>query len=88
MKSKEPPVLLLLLPATTHKAQSQLVLRLLNVFHVCVYLGLCICTYHVRNNYVTYIVAMQFYFSQLRQFGWLLCEATISSLPQLQVQDT
>jgi len=25
--------------------------------------GLCIPTYHVHNNYVTYIVAMQLYFS-------------------------
>ena len=32
---------------------------------------MCVCTYHMRNNYVTYIVAMQPYFSRLR----LLCVA-------------
>jgi len=26
---------------------------------------LCICTYHIRNNYATYILAMQLYFGQL-----------------------
>ena len=34
-----------------------------------------------------YIVAMQLYFSRLRQFGWLLCVATMSRLAQLQVGD-
>jgi len=31
----------------------------------------------MRNNYVTYIVAMQPYFSQLRQFRLLLCVAAV-----------
>ena len=39
------------------------------------------------NNYVTYIVAMQPYFSWLWQFGRLLCVATMSSLAQLRVRD-
>jgi len=43
--------------------------------------------HHVRNSYVTYIVAMQPYLSRLRQFRWLLCVATVSSLAQLRVQD-
>ena len=34
----------------------------------------------MRNNYVTYIVAMQPYFSQIRQFRQLLCVAIMSSL--------
>ena len=37
----------------------------------------------MRNNYVTYIVAMQPYLSQLR---WLLCVATVSSLPQSEFE--
>jgi len=37
---------------------------------------MCIHTYHVRNNYVTYIVAMRPYFSRLRQFRRLLCVAS------------
>ena len=49
--------------------------------------GVCIPTYHVQNNCVTYIVAMQPYFSRLRQFRWLLCVATMSSLAQLRVWD-
>ena len=48
------------------------------------YVYMCICTYHVRNNYVTYIVAMRpYYTSPLRQFRRLLFVATMSSLPQL-----
>ena len=43
------------------KARSRLVLRLLCCFCVCIYM--CVRTYHVRNNYVTYIVAMRPYFS-------------------------
>jgi len=49
------------------------------------YLSLCIRTYHVRSNYVTYIVAMRPYLSQLQQFRRLLCAATMSSLAQLRV---
>ena len=37
---------------------------------------MCVCTYHVRNNYVTYIVAKRPYLSRL------LCVAAMSSLPQ------
>ena len=51
------------------KARGRLVLRLLCRFCVC----MCVRTYHVRNNYVTYIVAMRPYSSQLRQFRQLLC---------------
>jgi len=46
---------------------------------------MCIRTYHVRNNYVKYIVAMRPYFSRLQQL--LLCVAAMSSLPQLQLRD-
>jgi len=49
--------------AAVHFARSRLILRLLCVFHVC----LCVPTYHVLNNYVTYIVAMRPYFSPLQQ---------------------
>jgi len=71
----------------------RLVLKLLCVFHICwyiyiyIYICLCVRTYHVRNNYVTYIVAMRPYFSQLRQFRQLLCVAAMSSLPQLRDRD-
>ena len=44
---------------------------------------MCVCTYHVCNNYVTYIVAMRPCFSGLRQFRRLLCVAIMSSLAQL-----
>ena len=44
---------------------------------------MCIRTYHVRNNYVTYIVAMRPYFSRLR----LLCVAAMSRLTQLRLRD-
>ena len=73
------------------KARGQLVLRLLCGFRVCIYIYVCMCvrTYHVRNNYVTYIVAMRpsTYFSRLWQFRWLLCVAAMSSLPQLRLRD-
>ena len=65
------------------RVRSRLVLRLLCGFRVCWYVYLCVHTYHVRNNYVTYIVAMRPYFSRLRQFRRLLCVAAMSSLPQL-----
>ena len=49
---------------------------------------MCIHTYHVRNNYITYIVAMQPYFSRLWKFRRLLsCVAAMSSLPQLRLRD-
>jgi len=44
-------------------------------------------TYHVRDNYVTYIVAMRPYFSRPRQLRRLLCVAAMSSLPQLRLRD-
>ena len=44
------------------------------------YVSLCVPTYHVHNNYVTYIVDMRPYFSLLQQFRQLLCVATRSSL--------
>jgi len=76
------------------EAHGWLVLRLLCVFHVCWYIYLCVRTYHVRNNYVTYIVAMRPCLSQLRHFRRLLCVATMnsvatimSSLAQLRVRD-
>ena len=58
-----------------------------SVYIYIIYIYMCIRTYHVRNNYITYIVAMQPYFSRLRQFRWLLCVAAMSSLPQLRLQD-
>jgi len=66
------------------EARSRLVLRLLCGFRVCMYIYICMCvrTYHVRNNYVTYIVAMRPYFSRL------LCVAAMSSLPQLRLRKT
>ena len=69
------------------EARSWLVLRLLCGFHVCIYICVCVCTYHVCNNYVTYIVAVRPYFSRLRQFRWLLYVAAMSSLPQLRLRD-
>ena len=48
---------------------------------------MCVRTYHVCNNYVTYIVAMRPCFSGLRQFRRLLCVAIMSSLAQLWVWD-
>ena len=50
------------------EAHDRLVLRSLCTFRVCLYIYLCVRTYHVCNNYVTRIVAMQPYLSQLRQF--------------------
>jgi len=67
-----------------HEARGRLVLRLLCGFRVC--MCMCICTYHVRNNDVTYIVAMRSN-TRLRQFRWLLCVAGTSGLPQLRLRD-
>ena len=47
------------------------------------YIYMCVRTYHVRNNYVTYIVAMRPYLSR----PWLLCVAAMSRLPQLRLRD-
>jgi len=44
-----------------------LVLKLLCVFRVCIFY-LCVRTYHMCNNYVTYIVSMRPCLSRLRQF--------------------
>ena len=44
-----------------------------------IYIHMCVRTYHVRNNYVTYIVAMRPYLSRL------LCVAAMSSLPQFEM---
>jgi len=41
------------------EVSGRLVLRLLCVFRVCWYIYLCVRTYHVCNNYVTYVVAMR-----------------------------
>jgi len=72
---------------TSRFACGELVLRLLCIFRVCLYLSLCVCIYHVHNNYITHIVAMLPYFSRLRQFRRLLCVAAMSSLAQLRVRD-
>ena len=68
-------VLLLFLPPScsfyqpaVYEARGWLVLRLLYSLRICLSIGLLVCAspiYHVRNNYVTYIDAMQFY--RLRQ---------------------
>ena len=50
------------------------------------YLSFCVCTYHVHNNYVTDIVAMQRSLSRLRQFRWLLSVATVISLAQYEFE--
>jgi len=74
----------------TCEVHGRLALRLLCIFRICIYVSLCICTYHVRNNYMTYVVAMRLYLSQLWQFRRLLCVATVSiqsSLVQLQVRE-
>ena len=51
------------------------------------YIYLCVRTYHMHNNYITYIVAMRPYFSWLWQFRRLLCAATMNSLAQLWLWD-
>ena len=66
------------------------VLRLLHIFRICLPVGLLVCvspltTCKIIVHCVTYIVAMQPYFSRLRQFRRLLCVATMSSLAQLRV---
>ena len=72
--------------AAARKVRDRLVLRLLLPF-LRLYIYMCIRTYHVRNNYVRYIVAMRPYFSRLQQFRQLLCVAAMSSLPQLRLRD-
>jgi len=47
--------------------------------------NMCVRTYHVCNNYITYIVAMRPCFSGLRQFRRLLCVAIMSSLAQSEM---
>ena len=53
---------------------------------VCGIFGWCI-PYHMCNNYITYIVAMQLYFSQLWTAASSTGVANVSSLAQLRVQD-
>ena len=55
--------------------------------YICISVYLCVRTYHVRDNYVTYIVAMRPYFSQPWQLRRLFYVAAMSSLPQLRLQD-
>jgi len=71
----------------TSRPRGWLVLRLLCHFRVCISVYLCVRTYHERDNYVTYIVAMQPYFSRPQQLRRLLCVAAMSSLPQLRHRD-
>ena len=69
---------------STRPAGPKITLRFPRLY---IYICMCVRTYHVRNNYVTYIVAMRPYFSRrrLRQFRRLLCVAAMSSLPQLRL---
>lgn len=47
-------------------AHGQLVQRLLNIFHIRLFVvALCVHTYHVSNKFVMYIIAMQLYIGQL-----------------------
>ena len=57
-----------------HESHSWLILRLLYVFCFClsVCVGLCVSTYHVRNNYITYFVGMRLYFSRLGKAALVL----------------
>ena len=54
-----PYILLHFYQLAAREAHSRLVLRLLCSFRICRYIYLYIRTYHVSNNYVTYIVAMR-----------------------------
>jgi len=65
------------------EAHGRLVLRLLCRFRVCISVNLCVRTYHVRNNYVTYIVARRPYLCNL---DGCLALAAMSSLPQLRLR--
>jgi len=40
------------------------------VFCICWFVVLCVPTYHVHNNYITYVLATQFYFS-VTSDGWV-----------------
>ena len=48
-----------------HKLRGQLVLRLFYIFCICFLVALCVSTYHLHNDYATYIVAMQLYRTSL-----------------------
>ena len=48
----------------------------------------CLFPYHVRDDYVMYIVAMQLYFSGLQTAAVSTGLAIIGSLPQLRVRVT
>ena len=73
-------VLLMFLPAGYAQSAQPAGPRITLCFHIYIFVHP-----HVHNNYVTYIVAMQPYFSWLRQFRRLLCVATLSIPAQLQV---
>jgi len=70
---------------TSRPAGPKITLRFPHLYNI--YVCMCVRTYDVRNNYVTYIVAMRRYFSRLWQFRRLLCVAAMSSLPQLRLRD-
>ena len=61
--------------------RSWLVLRLL-----CVSLCVSLSTHNLCDNCITYIVAMQPYFTRIRQFRWLICVAAMSSLAQYEFE--
>ena len=64
------------------------VLRFLYVFCVCLFVGLCVPTYYICNNYIVYIVAVQFYFSWLQTAAFSAGIVTMSSLARLRIWDT
>ena len=57
----------------------KLVLKFLYIFRICWSVCLCIHTYRVH-NYISYIAAMRFYFSQLWMASLITGVATMSSL--------
>jgi len=64
-------------------------INLLYVFRACLSFVLqdrCVSTYHVCNNYIMYIVAMQLYLSTALQFEHSTGVATMSSVAQLRVR--
>lgn len=71
-----------------HEVCTRLVLRSLYVFHSSLFVSLHFRTYHMHNNYVTYMytVAMRFTVVNVMAVLWVL--ATTTSLAHLQVRDT
>jgi len=57
----------------------QLVLRLPYIFRVCWFVCVCVCTHHVHNNYITYIVAMWLCFSRLQIWADVAQSSTATS---------